>query len=137
MFGSPEGSGHLVEAFKRGLAEAGYVEGRNLRIESRWAMGNSEKLAEITKELIALKPDVVLVGTVAVARALLEKTTTTPIIGVAVDLLGTGLVNNLARPGGNLTGLSSLTVDTTAKLIELHRLISPSLSKLAVLTNSI
>lgn len=132
---SPESAGHLWEAFKRRLNELGYVEGKNVVFEARWALGKVEQIPTLAIELVALKPDVILVLTGIVARALQQETTTIPIVFATLsDPIGTGLIKSLARPGGNITGFSSLAADFSPKLLELLLTAVPKLSRVAVLS---
>ncbi len=133
---SPESAGHLWEAFKRRLHELGYVEGKNAIFEARWALGKVEHIPGLAKELIALKPDAILVLTGIAARALQQETTTIPIVFATLgDPIGTGLIKSLARPGGNITGLSSLAADFSPKLLELLLMAVPKVSRVAVLSD--
>lgn len=104
--------------------------------EFRWAMGKAERLPDLANELVALKPDVIVVPTTATARAVQQATATIPIVFVSVpDPVGSGFVKSLARPGGNITGLSNLTADTSPKQLELLLAIMPKLPRVAVLWN--
>lgn len=133
--GGPDSSGHLFEAFKQGLRDLGYIEGESVRFESRWAMGNPERVLQLAHELVALGPDVVFVGAAVTARAAQQATTTIPIVGAAFDPVAQGLVKSLARPGGNLTGLSSVHIDVSPKLLELVLSLSSKLTRVGVLLN--
>ena len=122
-------------AFRQGLRELGYVEGSNVLIEYRWAEGKMERLPVLAAELVARKVDVILTagGTVA-ALAAKQATTTVPIVfGVVGDPIAEGLVSSLARPGGNVTGLSNVTNDLVGKWLELLKLVTPGVSLIAVL----
>jgi putative ABC transport system substrate-binding protein len=122
-------------AFVRRLGELGWIEGRNVVIEFRWAEGRPERFAEIAAEFVRLKVDVILTvgGAVPAAR---QATSSIPIVfAIAVDPLGTGLVASLARPGGNVTGLSMQSTDLAAKRLELLREVVPDLQRLAILAN--
>jgi putative tryptophan/tyrosine transport system substrate-binding protein len=124
-----------VAAFRQGLRELGYVEGSNILIEYRWAEGKMERLPVLAAELVALKVDVILTagGTVA-ALAAKQATTTVPIVfGVVGDPIAEGLVSSLARPGGNVTGLSMVTNDLIGKWLELLKQVAPGVSLVAVL----
>jgi putative ABC transport system substrate-binding protein len=100
---------NLVDAFREGLRELGYEEGRNIVIEYRWADGEYERFSTLVAELIGAKVDVIVTAGTPAALAVKRATTTVPLVMVAVgDPVGTGLVPSLARPGGNLTGLSSI-----------------------------
>jgi putative ABC transport system substrate-binding protein len=127
---------HFLDAFRQGLREHGYVDGQNLTLETRWAEGRSERFPELIRELVGLKVNVILTVSVPAALAAKNATTTTPIVFVAHDPLGSGLVPSLARPGGNLTGLStSLGEDFSGKWLELLKETVPKLSRAAVLWN--
>jgi putative ABC transport system substrate-binding protein len=122
-------------AFVRRLHELDWIEGRTVAIEFRWADGHSERFAEIASEFIRLKVDIIVTSGTA-APAAKQATSVIPIVfAVAVDPLGTGLVESLARPGGNVTGLSLQQPDATGKRLELLREIVPGLRRLAILAN--
>ena len=107
---------NLVDSFLDGLHERGYEEGRNIVIEYRWADGKYERFPALVAELIAAKVDVIVTAGTPAALAVKKVTTTVPLVMVAVgDPVGTGLVPSLARPGGNLTGLSSIAPDLEGK----------------------
>jgi putative ABC transport system substrate-binding protein len=126
----------LVDAFRRGLGDLGHVEGRTFTIESRWAEGRYERLARLAAELVALKVDVILAVAVPAIRAAKEATRTVPIVMASVvDPVATGLVAGLARPGGNVTGLSNMAPDVTGKLFEITKQLVPKASLVAVLWN--
>lgn len=98
---------HGIEAFRQGLRELGWVEGRNIAIEWRWAEGKAERLPDLAAELVSLKPDLIVVTVTQAALATKNATRTIPIVFMNVsDPVGSGLVASLARPGGNITGLS-------------------------------
>src|SRR5437899_10168493 len=125
-----------VAAFVQRLRELGWIEGRNVAIEYRWAEGRSERFAEIAAEFIRLKVDVIVTsGTPAVVAAK-QATSVIPIVfATAGDPLGTGLVASLALPGGNVTGLSIQQTDLIGKRLELLREVVPGLRRLAILAN--
>jgi putative tryptophan/tyrosine transport system substrate-binding protein len=126
----------LLDAFRQGLVELGYVEGRTFTIESRWAEGKYERLPRLAAELVALKVDVILTVAVPAIRAAKEATKTIPIVMASVvDPVATGLVAGLARPGGNITGLSNMAPDVTGKQLEMLKQIVPKASVVAVLWN--
>ena len=135
--GSSTGSAHFVAAFREGLSKAGYFEGRNVTVEYRWADGRDERYAEFAAELVRLKVDVIFTTGTPAVMAAKRATTLIPIVfaGVA-NPVGSGLVASLARPGGNLTGVSSQTAEVASKRLELLREVVPSLRRLAVLVNS-
>jgi putative ABC transport system substrate-binding protein len=136
-FTTPEGAGFAIAALKQGLQELGYVEDRNAVFEIRWAGGKRERLSDLAKELVALKPDVIVATSTVTALAARRATTTIPIVvASAADPVGGGLVKSLARPGGNVTGLSNLSADFSPKLLEFLLAVVPRLSLVAVLSNS-
>ncbi len=124
---------HLIEAFRQGLRDLGYVEGRNVVIEYRDAEGKLERLPALAAELVALKVDVIVAPPTLAALAAKQATRTLPIVFIAVDPVATGLVTSLARPGGNVTGLSSLTLELVGKCLELLKQAIPGVSRVAVL----
>ena len=125
-----------IDAFKRGLRELGYVEGRNIVIESRWGEGKYETLPGLAAELVRLKMDVILTAAVPAIRAAKGATGTIPIVmAVVVDPVETGLVASFARPGGNITGLSVRTPELVGKQLGLLKEIVPKASRVAVLWN--
>jgi len=129
---------NLVDAFREGLRELGYEEGRNIAIEYRWADGNYDEFPALVAELIAAKVDAIVTAGTPAALAVKKATTTVPLIMVAVgDPVGTGLVPSLARPGGNLTGLSSIAPDLEGKRLQLLREVVPALSHVAMFINSL
>jgi len=129
---------NLVDAFREGLREHGYEEGRNIAIEYRWADGEYERFPALVTELIAAKVDVIVTAGTPAALAMKKATTTVPLVMVAVgDPVGTGLVPSLARPGGNLTGLSSIAPDLEGKRLQLLREVVPALSHVAMFVNSL
>ncbi len=127
---------NLVGPFRDGLRELGYVEGRDVAIEYRWAEGRYERFPALVAELIAAKVDVLVTAGTPAALAVKRATTSIPLVMVAVgDPIGTGLVKSLARPGGNLTGLVSIAPDLEGKRLELLTEIVPKLSAVAFLSN--
>lgn len=129
---------NLVGAFRDGLRELGYEQGRNIVIEYRWAEGDYERFPALVAELIAAQVDVIVTAGTPAALAVKKATSTVPLVMVAVgDPVGTGLVSNLARPGGNLTGLSSVAPDLEGKRLDILRQIVPTLSRVAVFFNSL
>jgi len=133
---TPSGGGQLLAAFVRQLRELGWVDGRNVAIEVRWAEGRSERFAEIAAELVRLKVDVILTHNTPPVLAAKEATSVIPIVfASAGDPVGTGVVASLARPGGNVTGLSAGSPDVVGKRLELLREVMPGLRRLAILTS--
>jgi len=129
---------NLVDAFREGLREHGYEEGRNIVIEYRWADGKYERFPALVAELIAAKVEVIVTAGTPAALAMKKATTTVPLVMVAVgDPVGTGLVPSLARPGANLTGLSSVAPDLEGKRLQLLREVVPALSHVAMFINSL
>jgi len=123
-------------AFRKGLSELGYVEGQNIHVEYRFAGGSTERLAEFAEELVRLKVDVIVAGSTQSIDAARQATRTIPIVfPVTFDPVESGFVTSLARPGGNLTGLSTVNPDAAAKRVELMKEIMPRISRLAVLRN--
>ena len=126
-----------TDAFLRGMRELGYVEGKNLVIEWRSADGKFERLPGLAAELVQLKVDVIVAVPSSAIAAAQKATTTIPIVmATAADPVSGGLVKSLARPGGNITGLSSMGGETGAKLVELLLSVLPKLSRVAVLDNA-
>jgi len=126
-----------IEAFRQGLRELGYVEGQNIFIEWRSAEGKFERQAELAAELVRLKVDVIVSSGPTMTRAAKEATSTIPIVmAFDSDPVGNGFVTSLARPGGNVTGLSALSPELSGKQLELLKEIIPKLSRVAVLGNS-
>jgi putative ABC transport system substrate-binding protein len=126
-----------VAAFLQRLRELGWTEGRTVVMEVRWAEGLSERFAEIATEFVQLKVDAIVAAGTSAIIAAKQATSAVPIVFVgAGDPVGTGLVASLARPGGNLTGLSSQTIDTVGKRVELLREVVPGLRRLAIMWNA-
>jgi putative ABC transport system substrate-binding protein len=125
-----------VEQLRAGLRELGYVEGRNLAIEFRWADGKLERLPTLAAELVQLKPDVLVTATTPAALATKRATQSIPIVLASVgDPVSTGLVHSLARPGGNITGSSLFAGDESAKRLELIKDALPRTRRVAILLN--
>ncbi len=123
-------------AFLQGMRELGYFEGKNLAIEARYADGQYERLPALAAELVRLKVDVIVATPSPAIRAAQHATTTIPIISANTgDPVGSGFAASLAHPGGNLSGLSSNNLDTSAKLLELLSTMAPKMSRVAVLAN--
>jgi len=133
---TPSAGGQLFAAFVQRLRELGWVDGRNVAIEIRWAEGRTNRFAEIAAELVRRKVDVILTHNTPPVLAAKQATSTIPIVfASAGDPVGTGIVASLARPGGNVTGLSSETTDTAGKRLELLREVVPGLRRLAILAD--
>jgi putative ABC transport system substrate-binding protein len=133
---TPAAQSQWTAALVQRLRELGWVEGRNLVIEVRWAEGRTERYAEIAAEFVRLKVDVILAhGTQAILAAK-QATSVIPIVFAnAGDPVGTGLIASLARPGGNVTGLSVVSPDVASKRLELFREVVPDLRRLAILVD--
>ena len=129
------GWSHWVAAFVQRLRELGWIEGRTIAIEIRWAEGRSERYAEIAAELVRLPVDVIVTSGIAVAAAKQAASSIPILFALASDPVGTGLVASLARPGGNVTGLSGLGAELASKRLELLRGVVPDLGRLAIMGN--
>jgi len=126
-----------IEAFRQGLGELGYAEGKNILIEWRYAEGKTERLPELAADLVRLKVDVIVTGGPAVNRFAKEATASIPIVlTFDNDPVGNGFAASLARPGGNITGLSTLAPELSGKRLELLKEIVPKLARVAVLGNT-
>jgi len=126
----------LWEVFRQGMRELGYVDGRNLSIEARWSEGKTDRLAALAIELVERRPDVIVASGTQAVRAAKQATTTIPIVmalSAYPDKLG--LVESLARPGGNVTGLTNFGPTVNLKLLELLKEIAPNVSRVALLWN--
>jgi putative ABC transport system substrate-binding protein len=123
-----------IEAFRQGLGELGYVEGKNIHIEYKYAEGKSERLPELAQELVGLKVDVIVTGAASVVRATKRETSTLPIVVTSIGDL-TGLVASLARPGGNVTGLTHISAELLGKRLELLKEVVPKIPRVAFLTS--
>jgi putative ABC transport system substrate-binding protein len=137
LFSSTRSAGRpLWEACRQGLRDLHYVEGRNIVLEPRWTEGHHERLPELAAELVRLDVDVIVSAATPSSRAAKAATTTIPIVFVAVaEPMRAGLVASLARPGGNVTGLSLLTPELSGKRLQLLSDVVPGLTRVAVLTN--
>ncbi|MSQ72505.1 MAG: ABC transporter substrate-binding protein [Betaproteobacteria bacterium] len=134
--GLASGASANVEAFHAQLASLGYIEGRNLSIEYRWAAGREERLPELAAELVRLKVDVIVtIATQATATAMRATGTIPVVFATAADPVGIGLVASLARPGGNVTGMSFQLTDLVGKWFQLLHEIRPDARRIAVLTH--
>jgi putative ABC transport system substrate-binding protein len=133
---TPATQSQWTAAFSQRLRELGWIEGRTIAIEYRWAEGRSERAAEIAAELVRLKVDIIFTSGTTYVIAAKQATSVIPIVFALVsDPLGTGLVASLARPGGNITGLSLQQTDLAGKRIELLREVVPGLRRLAIMAN--
>ena len=134
---SPSVSPGRIAAFRQGLRELGYVEGKNIVIEYRYAEGKFDRLSALATELVRLKVEVIVTTGPTVTRAAKEATTTVPVVMTTdTDPVGNGVVASLARPGGNITGLSSVAPEQSGKQLELLKEIIPTLSRVAVFGTS-
>jgi putative ABC transport system substrate-binding protein len=126
-----------VGAFLQGLQALGWTDGRNVRIDYRWAAGDAERIRKYAAELVALAPDVILAGGGAVVPSLLQATRTVPIVFTQTpDPVGAGFVNSLARPGGNVTGFTVFEYGISAKWLELLKEIAPRVTRAAVIRDA-
>jgi len=130
---SPSIVSQNLEAFRRGLHEHGWLEGQNITVEYRWAEGKVERLPDLAAELVRLKVDLIAAGGTQASQAAKQATNTIPIVMVVSEAVGTGLVTSLARPGGNITGLSVLNPELSGKRLGLLKEAVPGLSRVAIL----
>src|SRR6266576_3937757 len=132
--GAPATAAPFVEAFRQGLREHGYVEGQNIVVERRFGDAQPERIAEIAAELVLLKVDVIVTTSDDAIAAVKRQTQTIPIVMTAsTDPVGTGFVVSLARPGGNITGSSTMAPLLGAKRLELLKEAVPGLSRVAIM----
>jgi putative ABC transport system substrate-binding protein len=125
-----------IDTFRRALHDLGYIEGRNIRFEYRYAKGDNERLPELANNLVGLNVDVILTWGTDAALAAKQATTTIPIVmGTIGNPLGVGIVTNLAHPGANITGFSSRAAELEAKRLHLLKEVFPGLSRVAILFN--
>jgi len=126
----------LLEAFRQGLRELGYVDGQNIAIESRWAEGKDDRLPALAADLVRSKVDIIVAQSGAATQAAQQATRTIPIVmSLSNDAVGSGLVASLARPGGNVTGLTIMVPDLAGKQLQLLKEVVPKVSRVALLTN--
>ena len=135
-YGSSSARRLLWAAFYEKLADLGYAPGKNLAVEARWAEGQAQRLGPLAAELVAGKVDIIVTAGAAAALAAQQATTTIPIVAATGDLLSLGLVSNLARPAGNVTGVSTQTDELSLKRLELLRELVPQAYRLAILTDA-
>ena len=131
--GDPVSRGYRIEAFRQGLKELGYIEGKNIIIEYRFAEAKSDRLPELARELVRLKVDIIFAGGRPATEAAKNATQMIPIVTSSQDPVGSGFVASLAQPGGNITGLTNLTSELVGKRLELLKEVIPQLSHVAVL----
>jgi len=125
--------GSQIEAFRQGLRDLGYIEGKNILVEYRYAEGEQDRIPSLVTELVQLKVDVLVVTALTAVRAAKQATKTTPVVMVILsDPVATGLVDSLARPGGNITGFTRLTRELNGKRLELLKEAIPGISSAAV-----
>jgi putative tryptophan/tyrosine transport system substrate-binding protein len=135
---SPSLEAAHVAAFRESLRQLGYVEGQNLIIAYRWAEGDEERFPVLARELVSLKPDVIVTAGTAAVLALKEATASIPIVtALAGDPVAGGLVSSLAKPGGNVTGLALLTEELEPKRLEILKQVVPGLARVAILLNPV
>ena len=135
--GDPSNPGPNVEAFRRGLQELGYIEGKNILVEYRYIEGKRDRVPSLVAELVQLKVDVLVSPNLPAIRAAKQATKTIPIVMVINwDPVAEGLIDSLARPGGNITGLSRLTRDLSGKRLELLKEVVPGISRVGVLDDA-
>ena len=132
----PEGQTRLV-AFVQGLQQLGWTVGRNMRIDTRWAAGDAERIRKYAAELVALSPDVILAAGGPTVGPMQQATRTVPIVfAIVTDPVGAGYVESLARPGGNTTGFMNVEYGISGKWLELLKQIAPRVTRVAVLRDS-
>jgi putative ABC transport system substrate-binding protein len=129
-------STHLYDSFRQGMRQRGYIEGKTCVIHPRFAEGKYERLPGLAEDLVRSKVDVIVAGTTLSVQAAKKATNTIPIVMVAIpDPIGEGFAASLSRPGGNITGLTSIVTEASAKHVELLRIVIPDLARIAVLIN--
>ena len=133
MSGSASTHGNRINAFRQGLRELGYIEGKNLTIEYRYGEGKASRFPELAAEMVRLKPDVIFVSSTAFTAAAKQASNTIPIVAIGGDPVGAGFVATLARPGGNVTGLTVISPDVSGKRLEILKEAVPKTSRVAVL----
>jgi putative ABC transport system substrate-binding protein len=132
--GSPKSHGRVLEAFREGMRQRGWVEGRNMTIELRWAEGKLERLPALAAELVRLKPDVIITAATAVHLAVKKETSSIPIVmATGADPVAVGLVASLARPGGNVTGMTGFFEMTPVKMLEVAAALVPRGARVSLL----
>jgi putative ABC transport system substrate-binding protein len=135
--GTAAAMNNWVAALAQRLRELGWIEGRTVAIEYRWAEGHNERLAEIAAEFVRLKVDVIVTHSAGPVMAAKQATAIIPIVfATAADPLGSGLIASLARPGGNVTGIASQSTDVVGKRLEILRELIPGLRRLAIMANA-
>jgi putative ABC transport system substrate-binding protein len=130
---APSANSVFADAFRQGLRALGYVEGRTILLEERWAEGKFDRLPSLARELVRLNVDVIVTASTPAAQAAQQATRTIPIvITLVTDPVGSGIVGSLARPGGNITGLSLMHPELTGKRLELLKEVIPQVRRVAV-----
>ena len=125
---------HPPQALRQRLRDLGYVEGQNLVIDWRYQLGGTDRLAALAVELVRLKPDVIVADVTVAIRAAMQATSTIPIVmASSADAVGGGLVTSLGRPGGNVTGVTTMLAEMSAKRLQLLKEVAPNVSRVAVL----
>jgi putative ABC transport system substrate-binding protein len=136
MAGSPNSHGRLLESFRDGMRERGWVEGRNMTLELRWAEGKLERLPALAAELVRLKPEVIVTAATVVHLAVKKETSTIPIVmATGADPVASGLVASLGRPGGNVTGMTGFFEVTAVKMLELAAALVPRGARISLLVD--
>jgi putative ABC transport system substrate-binding protein len=139
LIGNSEGDGQSapgLDSFRKGLADLGWIEGRNLQIEVRWGRSDPDRIETLARELVALRPDVLLAHSTPVSKALQRATKAIPIVFLLVsDPVGSGLVASLPHPGGNITGFINIEASLGGKWAELLKEVSPQVDHAAILFN--
>ena len=137
LTGSPSTSGEIASKFTKGLRDLGYVEGKNITLDMRWAEGKEERFPGLAAELVARRPGAIAASGSSAIKACKEATSTIPIVMLgASDPIGSGFVASLAQPGGNITGLSALAVEILPKQVELLHNIVPNATRVGVLAGN-
>jgi putative ABC transport system substrate-binding protein len=132
--GDPKTPGPQVEALRRGLLDLGYIEGKNIQVEYRYVEGKLDRVPSLVTELVQLQVDVLVTGNSSAIRAARQATKTIPIVMVVVeDPVAAAIIDSLARPGGNITGLTTLARDLSGKRLELLMEVMPGISRVGVL----
>ena len=131
--GDPEGQARIA-SFQQGLQELGWIEGRNLRFDIRRSAGATEQMRPFAKELVELKPDLIVAATTPAVAALMQESQTVPIVFVqVVDPLSSGFISNLARPGGNITGFVTFEFSMGGKWLETLKQVAPRVNRVALI----
>jgi putative ABC transport system substrate-binding protein len=135
--GDPNTPGAMVEGFRQGMRDLGYIEGKNILVEYRYVEGKPDRLVSLVPELVQLKVDVLVLVSLQSIRAAKQATKTIPIVMVTTqDPVATGLIDSLAHPGGNITGLTRLTRELSGKRLELLKEVVPKMSRVGVLRDA-